>query len=99
MEMIKETVLEIFWISTSFQKLLMKTLFSSELDFVSKLLSAACVAFLVIEILYLVLPRSLQRKLEAIDYVKRQGAGGFQDYSSTAALAGLNAFILALTVI
>ena len=76
----------------------MKTLFSSELDFFTKLLSFACVIFIAIEILYMVLPRSLQRKLEALDYVPRKD-GGFFDFSSTAALAGMNGIILAVTII
>ena len=71
MEVVKEIAKDIFKISISQPQLLIRTLFNSELDFVTKLLSFACVAFIALEILYMILPRGLQVKLEALDYKAR----------------------------
>ena len=94
MELVKEITRDIFKISVSQIQPVFRTLFSSELDFVTKLLSFACIAFVVIEILYLILPRSLQTKLEALDYQQRKESGGLQDISTTAGLASLSGLIL-----
>ncbi len=59
MEYLKEIPSDIFLSGIHLQKLLMSALFSSELDFVTKLLSFACVSLIALEILYLILPRSL----------------------------------------
>ena len=100
MEVVKEIAKDIFKISISQQQLLMRTLFSSELDFVTKLLSFACIAFIALEILYLILPRSLQVKLEALDYKARKESSSFSDYySTTAALACASGFILVVCII
>ena len=99
MEVVKEIAKDIFKISISQQQLLMRTLFSSELDFVTKLLSFACIAFIAIEILYLILPRSLQIKLEALDYKVRKESSGFYDYSTTAGLACASGFILVVCIL
>ena len=96
MEVVKEIAKDILQISISQQQLLMRTLFSSELDFVTKLLSFACIAFIALEILYLILPRSLQIKLEALDYQERNKSGGLSDISFTAGLASLSGLILVI---
>ena len=99
MEVIKEIAKDIFKISISQQQLLIRTLFSSELDFVTKLLSFACITFIALEILYLILPRGLQVKLEALDYKARKESGGFSDLSTTAGLASLSGFILVIFIL
>ena len=68
MEVVKEIAQDIFKISISQPQLLIRTLLDCELDFVTKLLSFACVAFIALGILYIILQRSLKVKLEALDY-------------------------------
>ena len=89
MEDVKEIAKDIFKISISQPQLLIRTLLNSELDFVTKLLSFACVAFIALGILYIILQRGLQVKLEALDYKARKESGGFSELSTTAGLASL----------
>lgn len=89
MEVVKEIEKEILKFSISQPQLLIRTLLNSELDFVTKLLSFACVAFIALGILYIILPRGLKVKLEALHYKARKESGGFSDLSTTAGLASL----------
>ena len=99
MEVVKEIAKDIFKTSISQPKLLIRTLLNSELDFSTKLLSFACVAFIALGILYIILPRSLQVKIEALDYKARKESGGFSDLSTTAGLASLSGFILVIFIL
>lgn len=99
MEVVKEIAKDIFKISISQQQLLIRTLFSSELDFVTKLLSFACITFIALEILYLILPRGLQVKLEALDYKATRGGGVLWDISTTAGLAIFSGFFLVINIL
>ena len=64
------------------------------------MLSFLCVALILIEVVYIILPRGMQKKIEALDYTppRENQTEGFY-VSITTGLAGVFLLILVISVI
>ena len=71
------------------------TLFSKELDFITKMLTAFCFFTIFLECVYLAMPRSIKRRIEKLDYNPEiEGS-----YSMSASIAMANVVLLLVTIV
>jgi hypothetical protein len=71
-------------------KNLVSTIFSPELDFITKMLTLFCIVSIFLEFVYLIMPRSIKRKIENLDLPSNKpGAIGWTTTIACGNLFGL----------